>query len=44
MKQKEYEKEIKDLGIDLEQLNIVIGCKTNVPNSIGCYKEKDKFI
>ncbi len=39
MKQDEYIKKIKQLGIELELLNIVVGRKTNVPNSIGCYKE-----
>jgi hypothetical protein len=41
MKQDEYMKKIKQLGIKLESLNIVIGRKTNIPNSIGCYKEND---
>jgi len=37
----EYLSKIKDGGINLERLNIVVGRITNVPNSIGCYKEND---
>ena len=41
MKQDEYMKKINQLGINLELLNIVVGRKTNIPNSIGCYKENN---
>lgn len=37
MKQDEYMKKVNQLGINLERLNIVVGRKTNIPNSIGCY-------
>ncbi|MFJ7366869.1 hypothetical protein ACIQWQ_22515 [Peribacillus frigoritolerans] len=39
MTRNEYENKIKELGIDLQELNIVIGRKTNVPFSTGCYFE-----
>ncbi|PCD07709.1 hypothetical protein CMV16_10430 [Peribacillus simplex] len=39
MKRNEYENKIKELGVDLQELNIVIGRKTNVPLSTGCYFE-----
>lgn len=39
MKKDEYENKVKMLGINLERLDIVIGEKTNVPFSIGCYFE-----
>jgi hypothetical protein len=41
MKYEEYLSKIKDGGINLERLNIVIGRKTNIPYSKGCYKEND---
>ncbi|BBU40861.1 MULTISPECIES: hypothetical protein [Aeribacillus] len=44
MTRTEYENKIKELGIDLEELNIVIGRKTNVPFSTGCYFEGDNWI
>lgn len=44
MKKSEYEIKIQDLGINLEKLNIVIGRKTNVPFSTGCYFENDNWI
>lgn len=37
----EYLSKIKDGGINLERLNIVIGRKTNIPYSKGCYQEND---
>ncbi|PJI07813.1 MULTISPECIES: hypothetical protein [Clostridium] len=37
----EYLSKIKDSNINLERLNIVIGRKTNVPYSKGCYQEND---
>ena len=44
MKRNEYENKIKVLGINLEQLNIVIGRKTNVPFSTGCYFEDGNWV
>ena len=44
MKRNEYENKIKELGIDLQELNIVIGRKTNVPISTGCYFEDGNWI
>lgn len=44
MKQDEYVNKIKTLGINLNQLNIVIGRKTNVPFSTGCYFENGNWI
>lgn len=44
MKQNEYENKIKVLGIKLEQLNIVIGRKTNRPHSTGCYFEGGNWV
>ncbi|CAG9614510.1 hypothetical protein BACCIP111899_03743 [Bacillus rhizoplanae] len=44
MKQNEYENKIKVLDINLEELNIVIGRKTNVPISTGCYFEDGNWI
>lgn len=44
MKKSEYEIKIQDLGINLEKLNIVIGRKTKVPFSTGCYFENDNWI
>lgn len=41
MKKDEYMKKIKQLGIKLESLNIVIGRNTNIPYSKGCYQEND---
>ena len=37
-------KKIKSLGIDLEALNLVLGSKTNIPFSTGCYYEEDNWI
>ncbi|AAK78324.1 hypothetical protein BJV85_003676 [Clostridium acetobutylicum] len=44
MKQDEYMKKVNQLGINLERLNIVVGRKTNIPNSIGCYFEDENWI
>ncbi len=44
MKQNEYENKVKMLGINLERLNIVIGRKTNVPFSTGCYFEDGAWV
>ena len=44
MKQKEYEDNIKRLGLKLELLNIVVGRKTNVPFSTGVYFQDGKWI
>lgn len=44
MTRSEYENKIKELGIDLQELNIVIGRKTNVPISTGCYFEDGNWI
>ncbi len=44
MKQSEFENKIKLQGVNLEQLNIVIGRKTNVPFSTGCYHEDENWI
>lgn len=44
MKHSEYEDKIKQLGINLERLNIVIGRKTNIPLSTGCYFEDENWI
>jgi preprotein translocase subunit Sec63 len=44
MTRSEYENEIKELGVDLQELNIVIGRKTNVPISTGCYFEDGNWI
>ncbi len=44
MKRNEYENKIKVLGINLEKLNIVIGRKTNVPFSTGCYFEDENWV
>ncbi|MBD7912078.1 hypothetical protein [Clostridium cibarium] len=41
MKRAEYLSKIKDDDINLERLNIVIGRKTNIPYSKGCYEEND---
>ena len=43
MKRIVYEEIMKNLEINLEYLNIVIGRKTNVPFSIGCYEEDKKW-
>ena len=43
MKQEEYSKKIEQQGINLNELNIVIGGKTNVPNSKGCYQENNSW-
>jgi len=37
----EYLSKIKDGGINLERLNIVVVRKTNIPYSKGCYQEND---
>ena len=39
MNQEEYLSENKEQGINLNRINVVIGRKTNVPISKGCYKE-----
>ncbi len=44
MTRSEYENKIKELGIDLQERNIVIGRKTNVPLSTGCYFEDGNWI
>ncbi|WP_330502074.1 hypothetical protein V2I71_02770 [Peribacillus frigoritolerans] len=44
MTRSEYENKIKELGVDLQELNIVIGRKTNVPISTGCYFEDGNWI
>ncbi|MGE6718481.1 hypothetical protein ACQKGD_14050 [Peribacillus frigoritolerans] len=44
MTRNEYENKIKELGIDLQEFNIVIGRKTNVPFSTGCYFEDGNWI
>lgn len=44
MKYAEYLSEIKDSGINLERLNIVIRRKTNVPFSTGCYFEDGEWV
>lgn len=44
MKRNEYENKINALGVNLEQLNIVIGRKTNVPFSTGCYFEDGNWV
>ena len=44
MSRDEYKKKIKSLGIDLEALNLVLGSKTNIPFSTGCYYEEDNWI
>ncbi|MDQ0880798.1 hypothetical protein [Peribacillus sp. V2I11] len=44
MTRSEYENKIKELGVDLQELNIVIGRKTNVPFSTGCYFEDGSWI
>ncbi|KOR84670.1 hypothetical protein AM233_11600 [Bacillus sp. FJAT-22058] len=44
MTRNEYENKIKELGVDLQELNIVIGRKTNVPLSTGCYFEDGNWI
>lgn len=44
MKQREYENKMRVLDINIEQLNIVIGRKTNVPFSTGCYFEDGNWI
>ena len=43
MKQKEYEDNIKRLGLNLELLDIVVGSKTNVPYSYGVYFQDGKW-
>ncbi|MFE4142983.1 hypothetical protein ACFX4I_14005 [Peribacillus sp. YIM B13472] len=44
MTRSEYENKIKELGIDLQERNIVIGRKTNVSLSTGCYFEDGNWI
>lgn len=44
MKKHEYENEVKTLGINLEELNIFIGRKTNIPLSTGCYFEDGSWV
>ncbi|MGG3555634.1 hypothetical protein ABES23_02895 [Peribacillus frigoritolerans] len=44
MTRNEYENKINELGIDLQERNIVIGRKTNVPFSTGCYFEDGSWI
>lgn len=44
MTRNEYEYKIKELGINLEDLNIVIGRRTNVPFSTGCYFDDENWI
>ncbi|MFJ9386592.1 hypothetical protein ACIROD_22965 [Peribacillus sp. NPDC101481] len=44
MTRNEYENKIKELRIDLQEFNIVIGRKTNVPFSTGCYFEDGNWI
>ncbi|ASS94233.1 hypothetical protein [Peribacillus simplex] len=44
MTRNEYENKIKELGINLQEFNIVIGRKTNVPISTGCYFEDGNWI
>ncbi len=41
MTYKEYLNKINDSGINLERLNIVVGRKTNIPYSTGCFQESD---
>ncbi|MFF2500724.1 hypothetical protein [Peribacillus sp. NPDC058075] len=44
MTRNEYENKINELGIDLQEFNIVIGRATNVPFSTGCYFEDGSWI
>ncbi|CAN7480616.1 hypothetical protein LJR015_004713 [Peribacillus frigoritolerans] len=44
MTRNEYENKIKELGINLQEFNIVIGRKTNVPISTGCYFEDGDWV
>ncbi|MED3908462.1 hypothetical protein FQP34_13130 [Peribacillus simplex] len=44
MTRNEYKNKIKELGIDLQEFKIVIGRKTNVPFSTGCYFEDGNWI
>ena len=44
MNQIEYENKIKTLGINLEEINIIIGRKTNVPFSTGVYFQNENWI
>ncbi|MGF9963732.1 hypothetical protein [Bacillus rhizoplanae] len=44
MKKNEYENEIKALGINLAELNVVIERKTNIPFSTGCYFEDGSWV
>lgn len=37
-------KKIKQLGINLEFLNVTVGRKTNVPFSTGCYFEDGGWV
>ncbi len=39
MLQSEFMKKVADEKINLDKLNVVIGRTTNVPFSLGCFKE-----
>lgn len=40
MTRDEYEKKVRENGINLDRLNIVIGRITNIPDSMGCYQDQ----
>lgn len=41
MLQNEFMKIVKNENVKLDVLNIVIGRKSNVPDSLGCYEENN---
>ena len=40
MTRDEYEKKVRENGINIDALNIVIGRITNIPDSMGCYQDQ----
>lgn len=44
MKESEYKTKIRELGLNLNHLNIFVGRKTNIPFSTGCYFEDGNWI
>jgi hypothetical protein len=40
MTRDEYEKKVRENGINIDALHIVIGRITNIPDSMGCYQDQ----
>lgn len=43
MLQNEFIKRVKNENVKLDVLNIIIGRKSNVPDSLGCYEENNTW-